>query len=111
VWKNDRDRRGRLLCGEHGRVSAFGHDHVDLAVDEVGRQGRQAIEVGLGPAIFDRNVSALDVAEFAEFLAESGQHPQSPGVVRRCGGEEADHRHRLLLRARKGGASASHAGG
>jgi hypothetical protein len=55
--------------------------------------------VGFRPAIFDRNVLPLDVAEFAQSFAESGQHPLSCSVVRRCGGEDADHRHRLLLRA------------
>jgi hypothetical protein len=97
--ENDRDRRGRLLRGEHRTFAAFGHDHVDLAADEIRRQGRQPIEVSFRPAIFDRNVLALDVAEFAHPLAESGEIPQSRGVVRRCGGEDADHRHRLLLRA------------
>jgi hypothetical protein len=97
--ENDGDRRGRLLRGEHRTVAAFGHDHVDLAVDEVRGQGWQAIEAGLRPAIFDRNGLALDVARFAQALAESGEHPQSPSVVRRCGGEDADHRHRLPLRA------------
>src|SRR5206468_10725586 len=63
------------------------------------RQGWQSIELGLRPAIFDRNILALDVTRFAQPLTVSSKHPLSPGVVRRCGGEDADHRHRLLLRA------------
>src|SRR5437016_13991548 len=55
------------------------------------------------PAIFDRNVLAVDVAEFAQSLAKSGEIPQSPGVVRSRGGEDADHRHWLLLRAGREG--------
>ena len=48
------------------------HDHVDLAADEVGGQCGQPIIVALRPAVFDRHVLSLDVAGFAQSLAERG---------------------------------------
>ena len=77
--------------------SAARHDHIDLAADEVGGQGGQPIIATLRPAVFDRHVLSLDIAGFAQSLAERG-HIR----CRRAGrpaAEEADHRHRLLLRA------------
>ena len=60
---------------------------------------RQSIVLALRPAIFDRHVPALDIAGFAQALAERGE----PGSV--CFGrravQEPDHRHRRLLRARR----------
>jgi len=52
----------------------------------------------LSPAVFDRNVLSLDIAGFAQPLANSG-HKRHEQAGRRAA-EEADHRHRLLLRAR-----------
>src|SRR5439155_1932361 len=54
--------------------------------------------MSLHPAVFDRHILSLDVAGFAQPLAERG-HKRSR---RRAGigAEDADHRHRLLLRAR-----------
>ena len=51
----------------------------------------------LPPSVFDRHVLSLDVAGFAQSLAESGHIP----CIRsdRRAAEPADHRHRLLLRA------------
>ena len=97
--ENHWDRRGRLLRGNHRRVTALGHDHVDLAADQVSGQRWQSVVADLGPAVFDRDVLALEVAGFAQSLAERSEHPLSAGVVRRCEGEDADHWHRLLLRA------------
>jgi hypothetical protein len=102
LWEHHRYRRGRLLRSDRGRITTFGHDHVHLARDELGRQSGQAIEVGLRPAIFDRNVLALDEAGFVQSLAESGEHALSPDIIRGRGGEDADHRHRLLLRIGRG---------
>src|SRR5262249_42053783 len=52
----------------------------------------------LGPPVFDRHVFALDIAGIFESLAECAQTVRV--VVRRCGIEPPDHRHRWLLRAR-----------
>jgi hypothetical protein len=48
----------------HRAVAAFGHDQIDVARDELSRQTRQPSKIGGGPAIFDRDVAALDVAGF-----------------------------------------------
>ena len=45
-------------------------DDGDPTADQVGRQFRQAIVVIVRPAVFDRHVAALDVAGFAQALAE-----------------------------------------
>src|SRR5439155_24021584 len=69
------------------------------AADDVGCQRGQTIIVALRPAVFDRYVLTLDVAGFAESFAEGGENGCAP-----VGGkavQEADHRHRLLLRARR----------
>ena len=50
----------------------LGHDHVDLAADEIGGQCGQPIIVALRPAVFDRHVLSLDIAGFAQSLAERG---------------------------------------
>src|SRR5215510_13170615 len=51
------------------------------------------------PAIFDRHVSAFDVADLAQASAKCNQE----GAVscQRCTVEEADDRHRRLLRTRR----------
>src|SRR5262245_5435557 len=51
-----------------------------------------------GPAVFDGNAPAFDVARFAQTLAEGGDELRKPDG--RCVGEIADHWHRRLLRAR-----------
>jgi len=67
-------------------------------LNQIGSQLRQSIIVTLCPAVFDRQVLALDVAGFFQALSE-----RCHGVcdcARRYVTEEADHRHRRLLRAR-----------
>src|SRR6516162_11961943 len=60
-----------------------------------GGQGGQPVIVALCPAVFDRHVLSLDVAGFAQPLVERSHL----GRNRADAAEEADHRHRLLLRA------------
>src|SRR6266581_7644107 len=55
--------------------------------------------MALRPAVFDCQILSLDVAGFAQSLAERA-HKRSRRVAGRPGAEDADHRHRLLLRAR-----------
>src|SRR5437868_4733467 len=49
----------------------------------------------LGPAVFDCHILSLDVADFAQPLAEPGER-RCRRTGRPCA-EEPDHRHRLLL--------------
>src|SRR5215468_3560836 len=55
--------------------------------------------MALRPAVFDRQILSLDVAGFAQSLAERGDKRCSRRAGR-PGVEDADHRRRLLLRAR-----------
>src|SRR5438876_288454 len=55
----------------------------------------QSVKTTLGPAIFERDVAALDIAGFVE---TSQDGVMSAGVTV-CAAEQLDHRHRRLLRA------------
>jgi hypothetical protein len=63
------------LGGCHSRpyrgASAASQDQSDLAGDEIGCQARQAVNPIIGPAIFDRDVSAFDKTHIAEPDTES----------------------------------------
>ena len=66
VDENDRDRRCRRLGREHGRRDGTGRDdHGHLPANQIGRQRRQPIILTVRPAVFDRDVLALDIAGFA----------------------------------------------
>ena len=67
--EDDRNRRGRRL-GRQRRRSAARGNHGHLTTNQIGRQRRQSIVLALRPAIFDRHVPALDIAGFAQALAE-----------------------------------------
>ena len=74
-------------------------DHGDLAANQIGHQFRQPIELIFGPAIFDRDVLAFDIAGFFQALANASQ---TVCVSRRAmWGREPNHRHRRLLRPRQ----------
>jgi len=72
-------------------------DHRDLPANQFGRQRRQPLHLVLSPAVFDRDVLALDVAGLLEALTERSQ--AIPISIRRLAVEETDHRNRRLLRA------------
>src|SRR5262245_29393868 len=55
--------------------------------------------MALPPAVFDRHIPSLDVAGFPQSLEER-VHKRCRGRAGELGVEDADHRHRLLLRAR-----------
>src|SRR6516165_11125034 len=97
--EDDRDRCGRSL----GRLSNGGlagcSDNGYAPADEVSHERRQAIVSALQPVVFDHHVLALDVAGFVEGFAERSRI--APRGLGRPNVDEADHRHRLLLRARR----------
>ena len=72
--EDDRDRRGRRLGRKRRRRAAGRDDHRHLTANQIGRQRRQPIILALRPAVFDRDVPALDIAGFAQALAERGQY-------------------------------------
>ena len=57
-------------------------DHGDPSANQFGRQRRQPIDLTFGPAVFDRDVLALDIADLLEALAESAQ------TIRNASGEK-----------------------
>src|SRR5262245_48383478 len=67
--------------------------------DQIGRQCWQSIVLVICPAVFDRDVLALDIAGLFQASTERGQEMW----VRtgRLGAEPSDHRHRRLLRPRR----------
>ena len=48
-------------------------DDYDLSANQFGRQRRQPIVLTLRPAVFDRNVLALDIAGLLQALSKSAQ--------------------------------------
>src|SRR5580698_614668 len=56
LLKDNRDRRRRGFRRQCS-WSAAGHEHVDLAPDEIGRHERKTVVVSLRPAIFEPDVS------------------------------------------------------
>ena len=69
IDEDDGNGRRRRL-GRQCRGIGVGHDHHDLAANQIGRQRGQSIVLPLRPAAFDRHVPALDVAGFVQALVE-----------------------------------------
>src|SRR5262249_39779491 len=74
-------------------------DHRHLTAYQIGCEVGQYVVLVLRPAILDHNILALDVAGFAKALPECGQIACT--IRKRRAAEEADHRHRRLLRPRR----------
>jgi hypothetical protein len=72
------------------------------------RQCGHPIIVTLGPAVFDGNISSIDIASLIQPLAECCRIRRKYGG--RCGVKKSDKRHRLLLRAPGGWPSTHRAG-
>jgi hypothetical protein len=96
--EDDWNRRGRCL-----RRKCRGSTHRDndshLTAYEIAYQHGQLIVVALGPAILDDHVAALDIAGFAQSFTDCRHHVSARPW--RTTVEKPDHRHRLLLRARR----------
>jgi hypothetical protein len=87
--------RAWLSC-DGRRNSAHRHDERDLVTDQLGCKRRQSIILLLRPAVFERNVSALDVASF---LQASLEWSQTVSVrLPRSTAEQTNYRHRRTLR-------------
>src|SRR5262245_32934540 len=71
---SDAKRDGYRACGgfrgERCRSRKRRCDHHHLPLHEIGRQSRQALVSLLGPAIFDRDVVAVDVAVVCQALTK-----------------------------------------
>ena len=80
--KDNRYALGRFLGGED-RIGARRDDDIDLAVDELFGELRVAVFLPLRPAIFDRDVTAVDPAPVAQAPLE-GFHERAPNFMRGC---------------------------
>src|SRR6185436_4957297 len=74
-------------------------DRSNPAVNEVSGQLRKAIVLVLRPAIFDRCVLSLNIADLRKTLPD-GVHAARISFERSWG-KESDHRHRRLLRTHR----------
>src|SRR5262249_8020231 len=95
--EDDRNDRRCLTCCEQRAPRC--DDDIDLEPDELGGDLGKAFAASLCPAILDRDGAALDPAEFAQSLDESG------GVLtlrRRCHRAQKTNRRQFarLLRSR-----------
>jgi hypothetical protein len=96
--KDDRDRRGRSF-GRKRTTSVGRGDHGHATADQIGNERRPAVELALQPMVLDHHVLALNVAGFVEAFAERSD--SAHGSLGRQAADEADDRHRRLLRARR----------
>ena len=97
--EDDRYRGGRRL-GRQNRIAASGRgDHRHLAGDQIGRKCRQSILLVFRIAVFDRHVTAFDIAGFTQATAERNR--KVGPIISSQAGQEPYHRHRRLLRARR----------
>src|SRR6516164_2801707 len=88
--------RARLACRMD---TSHRGNHGKLAPNQFTSECRQLIKLVLGPAVFDCDVLALDQAAVLEALTKCAEQMRVGGG--RCAVEEADDRHRRLLRARR----------
>jgi len=71
------------------RPSRYEHRHT--TANEIGRQLWQTTVLTLGPAVFNRNILALDITA-ACLQARAERCYQVLGLIGRPAAEEADHR-------------------
>src|SRR5262249_4047230 len=98
--ENDGDRRACRLGGECGRRAFGRNNHGDLPANEFAGQRWQPVILTFRPAVFDRYVLALDIADL---LQAPPKCAQTLGVtIARCRAQARDPPHRpALLRARR----------
>jgi hypothetical protein len=68
--EDDGDRRGCRLGRACPGLGARHGNHVHLPADQIGCQFRKPIELTFRPAIFDGDVTTLDIAGFHQRLSE-----------------------------------------
>jgi hypothetical protein len=95
--EDDRDRRGRSFGREGSRGAGGRGDNGHATPDEVSYERWQAIVLALQPVVLDRHILTIDVAGFVETLTERS----GTARIGRPAVDEADYRHRRLLRARR----------
>jgi hypothetical protein len=96
--EDNRDHRG-FSFGRERSLRVGRGDHGHPAVDQIGRDRRQAIVLALQLMVLDRHVLTFDVAGFVEAFAERGRITRVG--IGRPGVDKPDHRHRRRLGARR----------
>jgi hypothetical protein len=92
------DCRSRSLGRQRRGAAASCNNDGHSAADQISGKFRKSLMLTLGPAIFDRDILALNVTNFAKATMERGQELRELGGG--CIGKVANHRHRRLLRPR-----------
>ena len=95
VGKDDRYRRRHPLRGNGRSGRTGGKDHSHLATNQIGGERGQPIVLAVGPAVFNRDIFAFDIARLFQAALECA-HERTPLGGGRAA-EESDHRHRGLL--------------
>src|SRR5262245_12315351 len=91
--------RRRAPWRQHRSAASGRGDHRYLAADQIGRKRRQSIILAFRKVEFDRHVAAFHVAGLTQATAKRVDKVAS--VILSQAAQEADHRHRRLLRARR----------
>ena len=94
--ENDWDGRSRRLGRHCRRGAATRYNHIHLTVNQFSRKCRKSIVLVFCPAIFDRDVLALDIPCLFQPLPESAQADRV--FVRGCTAKKPNHWQRRLLR-------------
>jgi len=94
--EHNRNGLGRRHGSQYRSAASGRSDHVELAADQIGRKGRQSIVLVFCKTVFDRRVAGLDIAGFTQAASERGEEVGRVILAERV--QEADHRHRWLLR-------------
>ena len=96
--EHDRNCRSRGLGRQRRVERPPREDHIHLLADEFGRKDGQLV-VSLSAANLNLDITALDVAHFAEALAQSGETAR---IRRPTGTEEFDNGVACCARAASG---------
>ena len=97
--EDDGDGRGGRLGRQRRLDPPDRDDHRDRPAGQFARQHWQPVELVLGPTVLDRDVLAFGITALLQPWLKPAQ--ASAVTSGDCGCDEADHRHRRLLRARR----------
>src|SRR5215475_9281619 len=97
--KDDRDCRGSGLGRQRRDGTSGRNDHGDLSTNQFSHQRWNSIGLILAPAIFDRDVLALEITGILQAFTECAHTVRLR--IGRTWVDETDHRHRLLCTRRE----------
>src|ERR1035437_1558378 len=97
--EHDRDSRRGAFRIQRRHVAATSEDDRDWPPDQLDEHGWQAFEMTVRPAELNGDISSLDEASFRQAGTKCGG--SSSVCIARKRTDEADHRHRRLLRTRR----------